>query len=254
MAKATMILHCGARAASEEELASVPTPPPEGRWRPLSHASVLSRVKETLGEAGYAIRGQQIALSRNDARFFATLDLEAALAENVYLAVAVRSSIDKSFPLGLVGGQRVTVCDNLCFRGDLIDVRRKHTTHGERRFAEGIADAVARLADFHRVEAERVRVMQATELTEDRADSLILRAFEKGIVSARTLPRVVREWREPTFPQFEGRTLFNLLQAFTTVLGERARAAPHEFAVQTMRLNHHLLRWSGGGAQAQQAS
>jgi hypothetical protein len=133
------------------------------------------------------------------------------------------------------------VCDNLALRGDLIDVKRKHTINGEKRFAQAIAAAVARLDDFQKVEAQRIRVMQETELSNDRADGLILRAFEKGIVSARYLSEIVREWREPSYPDFRARTLFNLFQAFTTILGQRIQKTPHEYAVQTMRLNHHLL-------------
>jgi hypothetical protein len=131
------------------------------------------------------------------------------------------------------------------FRSELL-VSRKHTLNGERRFAEAIALAVARLEDFRKVEAERIHVMRQTELSPERADSLILRAYEKGIVSAPFLPRVVKEWREPTYEQFQARTLFSLFQAFTTVLGERARRVPNEFAVQTMRLNHHLLEHHRG--------
>src|SRR5690349_6789250 len=121
-AKATMILHCGAREVDETTLEAVPTPKPEGRWHPVSHISVLNRVRETLKEAGYGIRNQQLALSRGDARFFGTLDLEAELAQGVGLAVGIRTSWDKSFPLGMIAGQKCFVCDNLAFRSDLINV------------------------------------------------------------------------------------------------------------------------------------
>jgi hypothetical protein len=162
--------------------------------------------------------------------------------------------VDKSFPLGMIGGQKCFVCDNLAFRSDLINVKRKHTTNGERRFAEGIANAVARLADFRQVESQRVKLMQRTEVAADLADALILRAFEKGIISAPYLPRIIKEWREPTYPEFRDRTLFNLFQAFTTVLGERAKKTPSEFAVQTMRLNHHLLDFHKDAGEQQLAS
>jgi hypothetical protein len=241
-ATSNLILHCGARSISEEELATVPTPEPELRWIPLSHISVLTRVKETLREAGYVVEKQRLGLSRGDARFFGTLDLQAELAPGVTLAVGVRSSIDRSLALGFVAGQRTLVCDNSAFRSDLL-VSRKHTRFGEQRFTTAIANAVARLADFRKVESERIRMMRETELSADKADSLILTAYEKGIVSARFLPRIVREWRNPSFAEFRGKTLFNLLQSFTTVLGERAQTCPNEYAVQTMRLNRHLLQW-----------
>jgi hypothetical protein len=241
VAQSNLILHCGARLVKEDELRAVPTPEPQGRWRPISHYSVLSHARTTLQEAGYKVRREQLALSRNDARFFGTLDLEAALVNGVTLAVAVRSSTDQSFPLGLIGGQRVFACDNLAFRADLFSVRRKHTINGEKNFANDIALAVARLDDFRKVEATRIRQMQYTDISDETADSLILRSFEKGIISAPILPRVIKEWREPSFEEFQERTLFNLFQAFTTVLSEKAQTQPQLFVTQTMRLNHHLL-------------
>jgi hypothetical protein len=126
----TLCLHAGARRVSLEELARVQAPPPEGRWFPLSHGSVLARVKETLGEAGYVVRREQLGLSRSDARFFGVLDLSTALTSGVSLAVGIRNSTDKSFPLGFCAGSRVFCCDNLAFRAELL-VRKKHTRYGE---------------------------------------------------------------------------------------------------------------------------
>ena len=242
VAQSTLVLHCGARHVDEKELAAVKTPPAEGRWHPVSHVAVVRRVKQTLAEAGYAVRRQQLGLSRNDQRLFGTLDLVADLARGVTLAVGIRTSLDKSFPMGFVAGQRTFICDNLAFRSELL-VKRKHTLHGTQRFASDIAQAVARLADFRRVEAGRIQVMQHRELSPELANSLILTAYEKGIVSAPYLPRVIKEWRHPSFAEFRARTLFNLFQAFTTALADKARKMPSEFAVQTMRLNHHLLEW-----------
>src|SRR5262245_20791590 len=123
-----LILHCGARRVGLDELNAVPAPPPEGRWVPLRHGAVLHRVKETLREAGYTVAKEDLALSRNDARFFGTLDLDSPLADRVGLSVGVRSSFDKSFPIGFLAGTRCFVCDNLAWNSDLINTRRKHTT------------------------------------------------------------------------------------------------------------------------------
>jgi hypothetical protein len=63
------------------------------------------------------------------------------------------------------------------------------------------------------------------------------RSFEKGIISALQLPKVLKEWREPSFEEFEPRTPWSLFNAFTTVLRDRAVTQPTDFAVRTMRLN-----------------
>src|SRR5262249_21207388 len=154
----------------------------------------------------------------------------------VKLAVGVRNSTDKSFPLGFCAGNRVFVCDNLAFRSELL-IRRKHTRNGEKNFAAAIGNAVAQLEGFKAVEAARIERLQKLHLAPDRADALILRSYEEGIISTRDLPDVLREWRAPSFPDFRERTAWALLNAYTFALGLRAGISPQKYAVQTMRLN-----------------
>jgi hypothetical protein len=239
VAESNLVLHRGATRVSQEELQRYQAPPPEGRWFPLSHGRVLSVVSRTLTEAGYAIVKQQLGVMRDGSRFFATLDLASPVAEGVSLAVGVRNSVDKSFPLGFCAGSRVFCCDNLAFRSELL-VRRKHTIHGERDFTRRIFEAVASLDAFREQEAARTERFGRTELDEDLADALMLRAFERSIVGARELPRVLQQWRNPPFEEFRPRTAWSLLNAFTGAMKERARSQPHAYAVQSMRL-HALL-------------
>jgi hypothetical protein len=236
MAQSALNLHSGGHLVALDELRQIKAPPPEGRWKPVSHAAVLDRVTTTLTEAGYEIRDQKLAVARDGARFFGTLDLSTPLATGVSLAVGVRNSTDKSFPLGFCAGSRVFVCSNLAFRSELL-VKRKHTTFGEQRFAEGIATAVASLGQFKEMEQTRIRTMMDTEIGPDLADALILRAFDRGIISTHHLPKVIKEWREPEHDDFQPRTLWSLFNCFTACLRERATTAPQRFVIQTMRLN-----------------
>jgi hypothetical protein len=120
-------------------------------------------------------------------------------------------------------------------------VKRKHTVNGEARFSTAIAEAVASLGQFRVMEAERIKRMMWTELDDELADALILRAFEKGIINSHQLPHVLREWRQPTFDEFEERTAWSLFNAFTTILGRKAVGQPQAHALQTMRLNSLIV-------------
>jgi hypothetical protein len=234
----SLMLHAGGRLCSYAELQAVPTPPPEGRWHPVAHARVLDTEVATLQGAGYRVQDQKLALARDSKRFFGTLDLDTPLAKGVSLAVGVRNSIDKSFPLGFCAGSRVFVCDNLAFRSELL-VRRKHTRFGEMRFQNAIADAVQSLASFRAAEEHRIEQMMAMQLTDDQALALIVRGMENAVISAPIVPKVVAEWRSPKHDYGSGDqpTAWKLLNCFTTVLGPRAVRSPNEYAGQTIRLN-----------------
>jgi hypothetical protein len=237
MATSNLVLHCGAKPVTAEELKEYRAPPPSGRWYPIAHSRVLEVVKATLQDAGYLIRKEQYGVMRDGgSRFFGTLDLGTPLVSGVTLAVGVRNSVDRSFPLGFCAGQRVFTCDNLAFRSELL-VKKKHTLHGEKRFVQAIAGAVGSLTSFQEAEAERIRRFMRTPLSGDLADALILRAYERGVIGAHYLPKVLHEWRNPAYEEFAPRTVWSLFNAFTSALKERAVVQPHAFAVQTMQLN-----------------
>ncbi len=96
---ADLILHCGAREVSREELAVLPCPPPTKTWAPVNHARILDTAIGTLREAGYLIEKARFGLSGGDDRFFGTLDLATPLTLDgtVTLAVGIRNSIDKTY-------------------------------------------------------------------------------------------------------------------------------------------------------------
>ncbi len=245
MSTSALCLHRGALRVSQKELARYEPPPATATWFPVAHAAVLDAAVTRLGEAGYAVKKMDLGVSQDGHRFFGTLDLDMTLVPGVSLAVGVRNSTDKTFPLGFCAGNRVFVCDNLAFRSELL-VRRKHTRFGETRFANAISQAVTSLQSFAEVEAERVRRMQAEVCTDDRAHSLILKAYLRQLVSFKLLPRIVREWEDPAYSEWGGKTLWRLSNAFTWAMSEVLQRNPADYAGKTILLNQLLSPFAGG--------
>jgi hypothetical protein len=238
MATSVLNLHSGGHLVSYADLKEVPTPPPSGRWHPVGHAAVLDRVTETLTGAGYTIKSQALAIARDGHRFFGTLDLSTPLSDGVALAVGIRNSTDKSFPLGFCAGGRVFVCSNLSFNAELL-VKRKHTTHAVGRWSNEIAGAIQRLPSFTESEGVRIAALKRLELTDDQVLAFFVRAMERHVIAAPTIPKLLAEWRNPTHDYGTGTapTAWRVLNTFTTVLGKKAITNPTEYAGQTIRLN-----------------
>lgn len=248
MATTQLVTHCGARQVTRGELDAVQAPAPTATWFPVRHSAVIDTVSQSLAAAGFTVARAQFALSRGDHRLFGTLDLTTGLAGGVSLAVGIRNSTDKSFPLGFVAGSRVFVCDNLAFRSDLL-VNRKHTRFGQERFAEAIAAGVKRLPQFVEQEAARVERFRSAGLADARAESLILRAWERDLVSHRQLPGLVKEWRAPAHDEFKPRTVWSLFNAFTEILKPRQKSDPQRFARQVILLQGFLDQELGLAAE-----
>lgn len=242
MASSVLNLHSGGSEVSYDSLQRISAPDPTRTWVPIKHASVLDTAVGTLQEAGYRIVQKRLAVSHEGHRFFGTLDLNTELTNDgsVTLAVGLRNSTDMSFPMGFIAGSRVFVCSNLAFRADLL-VKRKHTLHGAARFSADIAKAVMNLESFKDTEAKRIELLQQREISRDEAHSLILRScMERGIIGFRNLATVYKEWHEPRHPQFEARTAWSLLNAFTAALHSLQERNPADLARRTMRLQSLL--------------
>jgi hypothetical protein len=114
MHKANLCLHCGARAATPEQVAAVVTPDRTRSWVPVAHATLLDCVRLTLAGAGLRVVAEAHGLTRDGARYFGLLQVSAGCDPTDFgLVVGVRNSHDKRFPAALALGATVFVCDNL---------------------------------------------------------------------------------------------------------------------------------------------
>lgn len=233
-ANGTLMNHCGATLVTKGDLEIIPAPPPTETWFPVRHLDVLDRVEETLGNAGFEIRNYQLSVSHGKQRFFGVLDVGAQLADGVTLSIGVRNSNDKSFPIGFCVGNRTFVCDNLAFSAEVV-ISKRHTRFGNDRFREGIAAAIGQLSDYRTLEAQRIEQLQARELPDRTAESIVLRAWEQGLVGTRLLRPLLDEWRKPTFEEFRDRTAWSMLAAFTHIVKERQRRYPNKAAWEVMQ-------------------
>ena len=196
---------------------------------------MLQAATGTLEKAGFEIAKMQLAVSPDDTRFFGVLDLKSEVCDGVMLAVGIRNSLDKSFPLGFCCGERVFTCDNLAFAADIV-LSCRHTRHGADRYMDGITNAVYSLHGYKIGAQKRVEAFQEMEISEDRANSLILQSYRQGIVGARLLPKICEAWEDGR----EDQTVWSLLNSFTHAYKPRFAARPHEAAQETIRLQRFL--------------
>lgn len=239
MSHGTLINHCGAQLVTKGELELIPAPPSTSTWFPIRHLDVLEAVEATIDEANFQIKACHFSVSKQGQRFFGVLDLKTDLADGVSLSVGVRNSNDKTFPIGFCIGNRTFVCDNLAFSSEVV-ISKRHTRFGENRFREGIVNAVGQLSSYQALEAKRIETLQDRQLDETQAESLVLRAWDKKLIGTRTLRPLLEEWRHPSFEEFEPRTAWSMLSAFTHIAKDRQRRYPHRAAHEVMQFQNML--------------
>ena len=200
------------------EVARVSTPKPTETWTPIPHVTLIETVEDALRSTGLKIGNQVHSLSQEGDRYFGLTEVHGPHDPGDYtLVLGLRNSHDKTFPVGLVAGASVFVCDNLSFSGE-VRLTRKHTVHLQRDLPQLVGRGVGQLMQLWVHQGERIDAYKNHRIREKAAHDLVIRSVDVGACTNRLIPQVLKEWREPSHPEFGDRTAWSLFNAFTEIL------------------------------------
>jgi hypothetical protein len=218
-----LLLHCGAHHVERDDVRTAKTPDRTDTWVPIGHGRLLSLVKETLIGNAMTIVEEAHALTRDGNRYFGLLHVQNGNPSDKYgLVVGVRNSHDKSFSAGLALGASVFCCDNLSFSSEVV-LARKHTVFIERDLPGIVQRGVGQLNDQRQLQDKRINCYQATDITDEQAHDVMVRAVDSQAIPVTRLPVMLREWRRPSHEEFagQGKTGWRLFNAATEALKGR---------------------------------
>ncbi len=222
-----LMLHTGGHEATFDEVARVATPIATPTWMPIAHATLFEEVERALDGGGYNLVSQSHALAREGGHYFGLLQVDNPAFEQTNthsLVIGLRNSHTKVFPIGLVVGYGVFVCDNLAFSGE-IRINRKHTVNAVRDLPRLVQAAVGRIFDMHTTQEQRIEHYKTVQLDNRDAEHLIVESLRSDVITATQLPRVVDEWDHPSHEDFGDPTAWRLFNAFTENLRGRGQLA-----------------------------
>ena len=204
---------------SAEQLLTVKTPEATESFQPIGHALLVDQMREAIARAGFSIKEEEHALARMGQRYFGGFsivgkDVSAADRE---LVLGLRNAHDKSFAASICIGNRMLVCENLCFSSD-IKLARKHTTNILRDIARVLSEAVGRCVSHFSDMTSRIDNYKTIELVEDEAAGLIMSLADAKAIPAREVYPIMQQFRTPNHPEFNGHTLWSLYNGVTECL------------------------------------
>lgn len=213
-------LHTGGHTVTDEQLARVITPQATATWCPVPHFQLLTQVRSEIVATGLTIREQAIALHKEGARMFGYLEVVNGHNQPDYsMVIGLRNAHDQRFPVGLAVGYQVFVCSNLSFSGEVV-IKRKHTTHCLSDMPGLVNKAMGLLIERRHQQDQRIKAYKDCPLTDREAHDLMVRAIKVDIVPQSKLLPVLEQWETPAYPDFQPRTLWSLINAFTHVIKE----------------------------------
>lgn len=217
-------IHLGSDPIDRYALQAVPTPPPIGpTHHPYSFSDFADRVADSLQTVGFEIVEEGYGLTNEQQRMFGLMTVEPTFDfpehHDYRMLVGLRGSHDQTFARGLVAGQEVTVCSNLCFSGE-INLSTRQTTHIERRLPGMIFNAVQNLKGVFEVQDARNAAYKDFHFKPRWADAAITEMVRRNVINPSHVGRVIKEWDEPTYPEHEqyGDSAWKLFNAATQVM------------------------------------
>ena len=212
-----LLMHCGGKHSSRDELSSISTPRKTKSWVPISHHRLVNLTEKTIEDNGFKIKNQAHGLWGNGDRYFGLFELTNGKKIDDYtLILGLRNSHDKTFPASLALGNQVLVCDNLSFFGEVV-LSRRHTRFIERDLPSVVTQAVGCLSEMRVQQDERISIYKSCEITDAIAHDLMIKSVDSGVIPVTKLPAVIKEWRNPKHQEFKeiNSSIWRLFNAFT---------------------------------------
>lgn len=220
----TLMLHRGAKEIDYAGLRELTAPDPTPSHVPIPHYRVVDMLRHTLGFYGHEITEEHHGVTEDGARYFGLLSLRSAYG-GYEDTVGLRNSHDKTFPIGIAIGGRVFCCDNLAFIADHV-IKRKHTANAKRDLPGLIAGVVEPLTEQREAQHRTYLRYSSTGLTDEAADHAVLELYRNDVLNIQRVPDILKEWEEPTFEEWGGKTAYRLFNAATFVLNGRIAEDP----------------------------
>ena len=233
----SLLLHCGAKSSTLEELRDVKIPEPTKTYRPVGHYEFANMLKDMASSVlpTFTYASSQYGLARNGDQLFGVHTFNNSHTK-LGLSIGFRNSFDRSLAAAIAVGATVFCCDNLCLSGD-ITAMRKHTLNVKQDLETLAIMAILKSRSAYYQVREDADKMQEIGLNNDEAYKLIGLLYGHGVITPRQVPVVKREWLSPSHEEFQPRSIWSLYNAATEAL----KSSPPRTIMEKHLQLHHMI-------------
>jgi hypothetical protein len=199
-----------------EQLKKLKTPKGTDTHTPIPHSLLVDYTRKALDSAGIEVIEEEHGIARGGLRYFGGFSLtgKGLSAKSRSLVLGLRNAHDKAFAASVCIGNKMIVCENLCFSSD-IKLARRHTTHILEDLPRVLSTAVSRFTTHWADMGKRIKVYKKTEIEPNRVPDLLCQLVDAKAFPARDIYKTVKEFQAPRHAEFNGDTLWNLYNACT---------------------------------------
>jgi hypothetical protein len=186
-------------------------------------------VKYALGYYQHEVVKEHHAIDKDGGRYFGNMELQSPYGDYTDLC-GLRSSYDKTFPVGISVGAQVFVCSNLSFFGDFT-VKRKNTANVMRDLPGLVAEIIEPLHARRQAQSLTFQTYKARPMHEPEVHDAIMRMYREGAINAQRIPHVLDAYVSPPH-DWGDPSAWRLFNAATYAL--RGRVAENPTSTRTI--------------------
>ncbi len=217
------------------QLQKIGVPDATDSFTPIPHDQLVSLTRDAINRAGLSIVEEEHALARDGLRYFGGFALTGAdiAGSDRNIVLGLRNAHDKSFAASIAVGNRMMVCENLCFSSD-VKLARRHTTNIMNDLPRVLSSAVARVVAHWNDMGNRIEAYKNTEA--ENIGDLLVQLVDSKAFPARDIYNAVQEFRNPRHEEFKGGSLWTLYNSVTENLkgGDLSKLADRTMRMQAV--------------------
>lgn len=213
---ATLCSHTGAEVIARKDLALLETPAATRTHTPVAHSVLVDTLESVLSVNHLKIVSEEYSVMSGGQKLFGVMKVQHTEYKSridYRMALGIRASNDKVFPVQLIAGANVFVCDNMAFNGSVIALKKRHCMTLDLRME--LQGGVLKAIEGYRGFSNQIDSWKGKELNLEQAKAYILDAAVKGVMPLHLIPDVLKEWETPSHEEFAPRTMWSLHNAFT---------------------------------------
>ena len=241
----SMTLHKGARIVDRESISTFESPESTRTWSPVPFETLLNSVETEMSNRGMSVRKASHALSHDNNRMFAVMDLNALgddMAANASdhwrvagqnISLALQSSYDKQLAAKLGLGSRVWVCDNLAFSAEIV-FKKRNTADIVDKLPALITKAFDQLPGLIYNQQQMQAHWKKKIISDEFAHDSICNVIRENLLPGSHIKDIFKYWDNPEYTNVKIPTVWRLYNAFTSYHKEKFRKNPVTAAQRSM--------------------
>ena len=208
--------------------------------KPVPFADGIDLLQDVAEKQGFRFGEEQYVLARKDTQLFGLIEVTNFTTEESKICFGVRSSLNKTLPWELCGGEALAICTNLDLFGSVV-MKRKQTTFIMADLRNLMGGFMSQFTESVEERAVQVARYKSAQIKDAVANHTIIQMLRQKIIVSSKVEKVVNEYYEPSHVEHLNengeRTNWTLFNAAT----EAFKGSPISTYTQRSQKLHSLI-------------